>query len=74
VAGADVAAAQVCQDEESLPTAGQATPPGTGPTTVTGEKAGEVLQGRSFLHARRRRYRPTTRQVENGFVTPIREL
>ncbi len=40
-----VAAAQVGQDEQGLPAAGQATPPGADPATVTCEETGEVLQG-----------------------------
>lgn len=40
-----VAAAQVGQDEQSLPAAGQAPPPGADPTAVTCEETGEVLQG-----------------------------
>lgn len=44
-AGVGVAAAQVGQDEQGLPTAGQATPPGVEPTAVTCKETGEMLQG-----------------------------
>jgi hypothetical protein len=43
--GVGVAAAQVGQDKQGLPAAGQATPPGADPTTVTCKETGEMLQG-----------------------------
>ncbi len=44
-AGVGVAAVQVGQNEQSLPTGGQATPPGADPTAMTCEKTGEAWQG-----------------------------